>query len=334
MSAPGSHRRAPYQRCTALLVVLLLGAIIATRALDATAFVTWDEPAWTYRSARFLVALTRGDLRGTALTGHPGVTTTWLGALGLAWHAGVARTIDWSQILAVDALATLDVHDAATMRLLGALLPAAKSALPYYAAIVGIYGLLRRLAGGPVSRCGVLAADPYYLALSRVAHRCPHRRAMLVALLAALRAWAWGKAARQRHPPPLWRRRLAVLARRTARGAVCCRAGDRHLWPAAPRARATRPPPRAGGGGSSGGARRRPMGWDDVGAFVAAWPAMWVPSRARGVLGLSLEYATAPGDATSFPGRTDRRPRGRLLPRGALLPRDAARARRPRPRPR
>ncbi len=312
MSAPGSHRRAPYQRCTALLVVLLLGAIIATRALDATAFVTWDEPAWTYRSARFLVALTRGDLRGTALTGHPGVTTTWLGALGLAWHAGVARTIDWSQILAVDALATLDVHDAATMRLLGALLPAAKSALPLaHAAIaLGIYGLLRRLAGrGPaIAAVAVLAADPYYLALSRVLHiDALTAGLMLVALLAALVYVGVGQSgARQRRYLLLSGAAagLAVLTKTYGAAVAPCALAalvTGTLWPRrAPGASDASAPP--------GGRRLRAAGRDvalwggtAVGAFVAAWPAMWVApvETLRGVLGLSLEYATAPGDATA-----------------------------------
>ncbi len=191
MPSPAPARGAPGRLIEALLLALLLGVLVATRALDANAFVTWDEPAWTYRSAHFLLALTRGDLRATAITGHPGVTTTWLGAVGLAWHAWVARTIDWAQVLAVGALPTLEVHDAATMRLLGTLLPAAKSALPLaHAAIaLALYALLRRLAGWGVAFAGlaVLALDPYYLALSRVLHiDALTAGLMLVSVLAAL----------------------------------------------------------------------------------------------------------------------------------------------------
>ncbi|MBC7317602.1 MAG: hypothetical protein H5T70_14360, partial [Chloroflexi bacterium] len=66
------------------LILLALGWWL--RGTAASAFVTWDEPAWVYRSVAFLTALRRGDWALTLQTGHPGVLTMWSGALSLAWH--------------------------------------------------------------------------------------------------------------------------------------------------------------------------------------------------------------------------------------------------------
>ena len=56
-------RRSAHVIDITICAVLFLG-IWFTRAASASAFVTWDEPAWVYRSVRFLLALERGDLRG------------------------------------------------------------------------------------------------------------------------------------------------------------------------------------------------------------------------------------------------------------------------------
>jgi len=61
--------------------------------------------------------------------------------------------------------------------------------------------------------------------------------------------------------------------------------------------------------------------------FVLAWPAMWVaPFQVlQGVLGLSLEYATRPGDATTafFRGQVVADPGAVVLSGGPLVPRHA-----------
>ena len=65
-----------------LLVVLAL-AILLPRGLALNKFVTADEPKWLARSGNFYLALSTGDLAGTFTREHPGVTVTWLGAIGL-----------------------------------------------------------------------------------------------------------------------------------------------------------------------------------------------------------------------------------------------------------
>ena len=49
-------------------------------------YVTPDEPTWVYRSIQFREALLAGDWAGTLVAGHPGVITTWLGAIGASVH--------------------------------------------------------------------------------------------------------------------------------------------------------------------------------------------------------------------------------------------------------
>ncbi|MBM3189548.1 MAG: hypothetical protein FJZ90_12590, partial [Chloroflexi bacterium] len=157
-----------------LLSLAILAASVALRGRSANAFVTWDEPAWTYRSTRFLMALSRGEFGGTLLTGHPGVLTMWSGALGLLWHRTVTGQVSVAQLAAIDAVPVLDVHDAELLRELAALLPMAKSGLLAVHALlsVALYWLLRDLLRRSYALAGVamLLLDPYYLALGRVLH--------------------------------------------------------------------------------------------------------------------------------------------------------------------
>jgi hypothetical protein len=60
--------------------ILLLAAFIIPRIGGLGSFVTADEPTWGKRSAIFYYALMNGEYDATNLTGHPGVTTMWLGA--------------------------------------------------------------------------------------------------------------------------------------------------------------------------------------------------------------------------------------------------------------
>ena len=289
-----------------LISLAIFSGAWAIRAISSCAFVTWDEPAWVYRSVKFLLALSRGDWASTALVGHPGVVTMWTGALSLAWHRLVSGTVTQAQLAAVDMLPALEVHDPDTIRRLAALLPAAKAgSLIVHAAIaVALFWLLKRPLSRPYALAGVLflTLDPYYLALSRVLHidalasgfmliaivsslirargggRAYLLYSGLAAGLAALTksysvlvaplvvsflalSWAWGVLGRDHEGQHLaFRQRLVYFA---------C---DVALW-----------------GGVA------------LSIFAVAWPAMWVSpvDVLRSMVGLSLEYAITPGDATA-----------------------------------
>ncbi len=85
----------PRRLSAAIFVVALF-----VRLMPLGLYVTPDEPIWVLRSLRLLEALRAGDLTAIPQTGHPGMTTMALGALG-AWvterisPAKAAVHLDW-----------------------------------------------------------------------------------------------------------------------------------------------------------------------------------------------------------------------------------------------
>lgn len=284
------------------LAVLLLCAVWFTRAQDANRFVSWDEPAWAYRSARFLTAVQSGHLADTLQTGHPGVLSMWSGAAGL-WLSSLRGSISPVQIATVAAWPSLDVHNPEQLRHLVAILPACKMPLPLVHALVvtGIYLLLRRSVGRlpALLASGLLLIDPFFIGLARLLHiDALSAEMMLLALAGALahcqepdRRWpvwlagaAAGLAALAKAYGVLVAPvalvvmgQAAVAAEPRSESADRRSAGRRMLWPLL----------RWGGGALLG--------------FVLLWPAMWVAPMGTlsQMVGLSLEYATAAGDATA-----------------------------------
>ncbi|MHB0859201.1 MAG: glycosyltransferase family 39 protein [Anaerolineae bacterium] len=278
------------------LSLAIFGVVWLTRSLAASAFVTWDEPAWVYRSVRFLTALAEGDLRGTLLVGHPGVLTMWTGALSLAWGL-VTGAVSQSQLAAASAIKALDVHDPAALTLLVDLLPTAKVGISVvHASIaVGLFWLLERLLDRRYALVGtlLLVTDPYYLAMSRVLHMDALTSGlMLASVLAALVFVREG-----------CRRYLVISAVAAGMAAVTKSYGvlvapyvgllllyslQRTTQAGKSRLLAT-----VRDGGFWGGIA--------TATFVLLWPSMWVApiGTLREVLGLSLSYAADPGDATT-----------------------------------
>ena len=169
------------------LVVALMAII--PRVLDLGRFLTVDEiDHWIDRSTQFLAAIESGHLAGTAITSHPGVTTMWLGSLGLLLHQ---RAVDWMLVSASSFAAKL-----AFMQLPVALVNAGGVVLGYY--------LLRRLLPQTIALCAALlwAADPFVIGYSRVLHVDALAGTWLtISVLAACAYWL--------HAPRTW---LLVLS--------------------------------------------------------------------------------------------------------------------------
>jgi len=72
------------RRANLALLALVFLALALPRWAALSRAATADEAKWSARSANFLAALGRGDLTATYQSEHPGVTTMWAGALGLA----------------------------------------------------------------------------------------------------------------------------------------------------------------------------------------------------------------------------------------------------------
>ena len=155
------------------IVLALFILALLPRVSNLNAFITWDEPAWTYRSIKFLTALRRMDFGGTFLVGHPGVMAMWSGATGISIQRlldpGTAADFAW-----LSGLPTLDPRDTEALRKLAPFLSAAKlpAAVLHAACIVGIYLLARKLFNAKAALLAalLLALDPFHLALSRVLH--------------------------------------------------------------------------------------------------------------------------------------------------------------------
>lgn len=142
-----------------IVATYLLIALIALlpRVLNLGTFVTHDEAEfWLYRSELFLEALQTGTMQDTAISTHPGVTTMWLGVVGIhlrhllrAWN--IVQEVPFPLLLALMRLPVAIAHT------IGLLLS---------------YTLLRRLLPlGTATLAALLwATDPFIIGYSRLLH--------------------------------------------------------------------------------------------------------------------------------------------------------------------
>jgi len=154
----------------------LVGIFVVALLLRLSAwgdFITPDELTWVFRSSHFLDALIHREWAATAQSGHPGVTTMWLGALGILLHRlldpSVAAHLDW-----LSKLAWWSPHNTAALKHLAPFLPSAR--LPVVAltslGVVAVYLLARRLLGRSIALVAALlmALDPFLVGHSALLH--------------------------------------------------------------------------------------------------------------------------------------------------------------------
>jgi hypothetical protein len=137
--------------------IVIAFVALLLRTLNLGAFVTIDEVgAWMPRSEYFLNALSSGNFAATAMSAHPGITTAWLGSVGIVLHRGLAG---WGLI---------DPGDFAT-RLALMQLPLA---LVHSGAVLVGYLLLRRLLAPALALLAALlwACDPFVVGFHRILH--------------------------------------------------------------------------------------------------------------------------------------------------------------------
>jgi len=147
------------------LALLLFLLALAPRLPGLARFLTSDEKTNIFiAGSDVIAAFLRGDLRGTYWHFYPGVTMSWLDALGMVGQywldtlwGGVSKP--FAQYIYGDILSLV-----------------VAGRLPYVlltaAAIPATYLLAKKLLPGPMALLGALfmAFDPFYLAHSRVAH--------------------------------------------------------------------------------------------------------------------------------------------------------------------
>ena len=112
----------------------VLALAVTVRVWDLNGFVTWDEPLWSFRSAHFLNALSRGRPADTFQIGAPGVITLWSGAAGIAsQRLRVPQAAEaWTQLVDQP---YLDLEDQATLQAAGRFLPASRVPLALLGAL-------------------------------------------------------------------------------------------------------------------------------------------------------------------------------------------------------
>jgi 4-amino-4-deoxy-L-arabinose transferase-like glycosyltransferase len=164
-----------FQRHAVLLAALSIFIIaLITRGGALKQYVVPDEPSWVWRSIAFSRALAEGNWAGTAQMGHPGVTTMWLGSLGilakrLADPAASSEALQW-----LSQVGTLAPENAEAFKRLGVFLTYARLPVIFINAlgVVLIYLLARRLWGQRVAvMAGLLfALDPFAAGLSGLLH--------------------------------------------------------------------------------------------------------------------------------------------------------------------
>ncbi len=140
------------------LTAIALGLIAtALRCVGLHDFFTVDESFhWVWRVMHFVHALEKHNWDGTNLTGHPGVTTLWLGAIGrwLATHIGLYGP-EWEK------------GGVAYLALLRLPLAVANS----IAIVIGYIVLQRLLCKRTALLAGILwATAPFLIAHSRLLH--------------------------------------------------------------------------------------------------------------------------------------------------------------------
>lgn len=157
-------------RLAAATVLLLLAAWPRLAGLGR--FVTWDEPAWIYRTLRFWQAVADGRWEDTLVAAHPGIPTVWLGGLGLALDSAPLAGA-WQVVADLEGLG-LRLDDDAALKALGPLLAAATwpVALANALLILLCFILADRLVGRWTAFvfAGWLALDPFLVGFARVLH--------------------------------------------------------------------------------------------------------------------------------------------------------------------
>jgi 4-amino-4-deoxy-L-arabinose transferase-like glycosyltransferase len=183
-----SARRGGFPIARLLLGLAVLLLALGPRLVGLDVFVTTDEIFWAGRTGNFASALERGDFAATFQTGHPGVTTMWLGFWGMGWEqalslAGDRRAVSRSEVVHNPVFLPALADGRRQVALTTALLSAACALLA-----ARLIGLLPALIGGVL-----VALDPFYLAHSQLLHLDALLASfMTLALLGGLVRWLAG----------------------------------------------------------------------------------------------------------------------------------------------
>lgn len=162
--ARGAHLFAPLS----LFLVSMLARLAAIGR-----YVTPDELNWVYRSLGLRRALLAGEWQHTLQSGHPGVTTTWIGATAAQVQLWLQPQLQ-VQLAWLGRLQQLSTDNAEAYRQLYAFLNGGRLgvSLVISLSLVLVYLLSRKLIGPRAAFFGalLLAIDPFFAGLSGLLH--------------------------------------------------------------------------------------------------------------------------------------------------------------------
>jgi 4-amino-4-deoxy-L-arabinose transferase-like glycosyltransferase len=186
------HKHRPGLRWQRFLLLPLILITLAPRLAAIGRYVTPDELIWVLRSIRLRQALLSGTWAETIQSGHPGITTTWIGAIAVQiqlWlRPHLAADVTW-----LEQLHWLSTENSEAFRRLYQFLEGARIGV----IVVTLLGLLLFyvLAQKPLGRTVALAAtallalDPFFAGLSGLLHvDALLTTFILLALVLAIRA--------------------------------------------------------------------------------------------------------------------------------------------------
>lgn len=154
--------------------MLFLLALLPRLAPVLQGYITPDEPSWVFRSIRFLRALESQRWADTFQVGHPGVTTMWVGMLGVWWQRWRQAAATAGHLAWIGRVPWIAPENTALFPHLAPFLPPARVAMAVVTSlgVVGVYLLACRLWGHRWAAAGgvLLALDPFMIALSGLLH--------------------------------------------------------------------------------------------------------------------------------------------------------------------
>lgn len=158
----------------ALRVLAIFALALLVRLAPFNRYVTPDEPIWVQRSVAFADAIAARDWAAIPQTGHPGLTTMALGALGIRLTTWLRPAEAATHLAWIRNIAWLAPENAVAFEHLAFFLPAARSLVMLFtaASIAFVYGIGRRRLGERTARwlACFLALDPFFGGLSGLLH--------------------------------------------------------------------------------------------------------------------------------------------------------------------
>ncbi|MBD2002262.1 MULTISPECIES: ArnT family glycosyltransferase [Cyanophyceae] len=138
---------------------------LALRVVAITVPINSDEVLWMTRGSTFIKHLLEGDLTGTYLRHHPGVTNMWLIGISMLFNCQLHKVFP-----GLDQPANLDAClDTVQFPIAFYVLPRLLQAAIASGCMVYLYVLTKRLLGRSVALCtlSLLLLEPFFLAYQR-----------------------------------------------------------------------------------------------------------------------------------------------------------------------